>query len=69
MQAFILLNWKYHQTKLVQNIYISSLLKVRSQLAVRFMQFHEKTQIALNKTPYSSERIIITIKVCMNLCN
>ena len=45
MQAFILSNWKYCQTKLVQNIYISSVLKARSQFAVRFMKFHEKTRL------------------------
>ena len=62
MKAFILSNWKYHQTKLVQNIYISSVLKVRSQLfAVRFMEFHEKTRIALHETPFSSEHIMRAI--------
>ena len=51
--AFILSNWKYYQTTLVQNIYVSSVLKVRSQFAVRFMEFHEKTRVALHKTPYN----------------
>ena len=53
MQAFILSNWKYNQTKLVQIICISSVLKVRSQFAVRFMEFHERTWVALHKTPFS----------------
>ena len=44
IQAFILSNWKCYQTKLVQNVYISSKLKVRSQFAVRFLEFHEKKQ-------------------------
>ena len=45
--------------RLVQNIYISSVLKVRSQFAVRFMEFHEKK--ALHETPFSSEHIMRTI--------
>ena len=52
MQAFILSNWKYYQTTLVQNINVSSVLTVRSQFAVRFMEFHEKTRVALHKTPF-----------------
>ena len=34
--------------ELVQNIYISSVLKARSQFAVRFMKFHEKDSSAQN---------------------
>ena len=60
-QALFLSSWKYYQTKLVQNIYISSVLKVRSQFAVRFVEFHEKTRIALHKTHFSSEQTMRTI--------
>ena len=35
--------------------------KVRSQIAVRFMEFHEKIRIALLETPFSSEQIMSTI--------
>ena len=41
--------------KLVQNVYISSVLKVRSQFAVRCMEFHEKTRIAL----YESKHLLV----------
>ena len=38
--------------KLVQNIYISSVLKDRPQFAVRFREFHEKTRIALHESKH-----------------
>ena len=41
--------------KLVQNVYMSSVLKVRSEFAVRFMEFHEKTRIAL----YESKHLLV----------
>ena len=58
MQALILSNL-YYQTKLVQNI--SSVLKVRSQFAVIFMEFHEMARIALYQVPSGSEQIMRTI--------
>ena len=60
IQAFILSNRKCYQTKLVQNVYISSVLKVRSQFAVRFMEYHEQNGI-LYETPFRSEQTLWTI--------